>query len=202
MTSTLSRGDVIRKRCGLSLGLGITLSKFVKDFGITDDVVKMMYNSVIHPAMVFGLKGSALTKSNRSKIRRYETHILRTMRLHSKKTCTAKTVREFLDGKTVTRRIRVLRASYFGHIHRRPRGQHAYHYKPVSRKTGRPCITWLDNLHQDRTKYDFPESDWISAAGGKKDLKTMAEAICIWSVIIRPRPRNACLTQQLFDQES
>lgn len=158
----------------------MTLAKFIREFQISDSVVKMMYNCVIHPAMVFGLKASALTKANRNKIRRYENYIVRTMRLHSKKASTARTINEYLDGKTAMRRIRVLRASYFGHISRRPHNhllQHAYHYRAFPRKVGRPCITWLDNVAQDRTKYNFHNIEWETAAGDKNVIKRMAETI-------------------------
>lgn len=167
------------------MGVGTTLARFVKEFRINEAVVKMMYNSVIFPSMAFGLKGSALTKANRNKLRRYESYILRTMRHHSKKTESAKTVHEFLGGKTVMRRIRVQRASYFGHIMRRPTNhllQHAYRYGTVSRKIGRPCITWLNNLDQDREKYDYMLNDWIQGAENKVEIKTMAEDIYLESL--------------------
>lgn len=76
LTSTLSRGDIIRKRCGMAKGIGMNLARFVREFRISDSVVKLMYNSVIFPTMTFGLKGSALTKANRDKLRRYEKEII------------------------------------------------------------------------------------------------------------------------------
>lgn len=180
MTSSLSRGDTIRKRCGLSKGIGMNLANFVRQFNITDEVVKMMYNTVIFPTMVFGLRGVALTKSNRSKLRRYERDIIVAMRRNSRKTQSDKTVQEFLAGKTVNRRIRVLRSSYYGHVQRRPRNhllQHAFRYQPGIRKVGRPCITWLDSLRQDRNKYPYDYSEWLAAAEDKAEIKGMAETI-------------------------
>lgn len=164
----------------MTLGISMTVTKFVKDFRITDSVARMIYNTVLFPTMTFGLKGTALTKANRVKLRRYETQILRSLRRHSKSTARYSTVSKYLSGKTVMRRLRVYKASYFAHILRRPRThllQHAYRYKASYKKHGRPCITWLDNLAQDRKKYNFSEGEWNEAAKKKNCLKQLAETI-------------------------
>lgn len=89
-------------------------------------------------------------------------------------------IRSFLDGKTVNRRVRVMRASYFGHVQRRPEShllQHAFRYRASKKKVGRPCLTWLDSLRQDRQKYSYHYDEWLEAAKDKSDIKKMAETI-------------------------
>lgn len=132
VSSTLSRPNIVRRRCGIGLGVSKKLADFIKKYNISSDTVKMMYRSTVNPAITYGLRTVVLLKSNRRKVRRVERRCLQNMLKFAKKPAPIREVYTFLNGQTITRRIRVLRACYWGHIRRRPNNhllQHALRYK-------------------------------------------------------------------------
>lgn len=140
-----------------------------------------MYNTVVFPLMVFGLKVTTLTRENRRKLRRYERVCLKIMLKYSRKgDCTIRSARELLKGKTITKRIKVMRISYWGHVQRRPQNHMlrlAERYTCQKRKIGRPCYTNDNNMSEAFSKYTLTRQEWLTLSKNKHDLKKSAEEI-------------------------
>lgn len=142
--------------------------------------IKLLYKMVIEPTMTYGLKCAALTKANRSKLRRYERMILRDMLDNAGPAHMYSKIHDILDGKTITKRIKCLRMCYYGHILRRrdPHLLHAaYKHEAKNRKIGRPIYTWKNSLQQDMEYYKKSPSEWIELATDKKELISAAREI-------------------------
>lgn len=122
-----------------------------------------MYKTVIGPSLLYGTKVSVLTKKSRVSIANYEKLILRNIYQYCRKPKNLKfNARKLLDGKTINRRIRVGRISYFGHVMRRERNHPlklAFKLNHRKKKEGRPSQTWLKSLEQDFLKYENMNRD-------------------------------------------
>lgn len=134
--------------------------------------------------MTFGLKVTTLTKANRAKLRRTERRCLAMLLKYAyKKDTPHKRVRDFLRGKTVTRRVKVMRICYWGHIKRRPQNhmlRFAEKYlanTDEKRKVGRPSHTTKNNMSEAFSKYPHSNQFWRRLTTNKNMLKKEAENI-------------------------
>lgn len=137
---------------------------------------------VIAPAILYGTKVSTLTKRSRKQLAKYEKIIVKSIWHHCTKENDNKlNIRKELNGKTINRKIRVGRISYYGHIKRRPQNhplKMAYRFKFNKKKEGRPSYTWKDSLKQDLDRYrNISKEEWKSLANDKHKLKQKAEEI-------------------------
>lgn len=86
-----------------------------------------------------------------------------------------------LNGKTITKKIKIARIKYWGHIQRRGSDhllQLALKFKNVGKKKiGRPCFTWRDSLKKDMESYTFTKRDWHAIAENKELLKIVTEEL-------------------------
>lgn len=156
------------------------LSDFIRRNKLTRELSVTIYNTVLFPSIVHGLKVRTLTRQNRRCLRRYERVILGNMVRYSKTIQRPSTTRELLHGRTITRRIKVMRICYWGHICRRPRThmlQLAKNYCLTRRKIGRPSYTYKDSLQEAFSKYPIEASEWNQLSSDKVALKQYAENI-------------------------
>lgn len=156
MTDTLNRKGNSRDRCNLALRVSKSLVAYFGQYRPPWSLLRSIYDRVIHPVMIFGMKAASCTKANRSMLRRYERIILGDLLSVSSDKPLGKK-RDLLDGKTVTFRMRTARIRYYGHVQRRPAGsllQGALQFTKGYKKVGRPCFTWQDSLNQDLRRYD------------------------------------------------
>jgi hypothetical protein len=72
--------------------------------------------------MSYEPKGTALTKANRTQLRKYERLIMQNMAA-SASDHNNQTTHVILEGKTITKRITAYRIRYWAHIQRRPNNQ-------------------------------------------------------------------------------
>lgn len=144
-------------------------------------MVVQIYNTVIFPVMSYGLKVSTLTKGNRGKLRRTERRCLHTMLKFSfKQNNRHRRVKELLKGKTITRRIKVMKICYWGHVRRRPRNHMlrlSHKYIGERKKVGRPSFTDKDGMKEAFSKYSEDVKFWKEQSLNKKNLKSAAEKI-------------------------
>lgn len=182
ITSSLSRKDNVGKRCRSALILSQQLVDFIKHNRITKYTVIIIYNTVIFPMMTYSLKVTTLTRANRQKLRRYEKRCLSILLKYSRfRKQGPKKVNELLHGKTVTRRIKVMRLSYWGHVKRRPQ----HHMLKLAdtyscqkkKKVGRPSFTNKDSMKDTFVKYGLSIQQWNELANDKTKLKSAAESI-------------------------
>lgn len=112
----------------------------------------------------------------------YEKLILRSIYNHCKKPHNTKfNARKLLNGKTINRRVRVVRINYYGHILRRAENHPirlAYKLKFKKKKEGRPSITWKNSLEKDLNRYgEIDRETWKQLANDREKMKKTAEEI-------------------------
>lgn len=104
------------------------------------------------------------------------------MKFSYKKHNTFTRVREFLRRRTITRRVKVMRICYWGHIRRRPRNhmlrltgnqQHINGKK----KIGRPSYTDRDGMVEAFSKSTHSPTFWDNKSVNKTELKSAAERL-------------------------
>lgn len=141
-----------------------------------------MYNTVIFPLMTFGLKVTTLTRANRVKLRNTEKSCLSILLKFSyKRNNTFTRARQFLRGKTVTRRIKVMKICYWGHVKRRPTNHmlrlSAQLQSSAKKKIGRPSFTDKVGMKEAFSKYEHDIAFWEGKVNNKNELKREAEKI-------------------------
>lgn len=88
--------------------------------------------------------------------------------------------KELLRGKTVTRRLKVMKICYWGHVLRRPANHMlglAERYARYPKKIGRPSYTDKDGMKEAFSKYPLTVPEWKVLAESKVELKKQAEVI-------------------------
>ncbi|GBP10889.1 hypothetical protein EVAR_5467_1 [Eumeta japonica] len=85
---------------------------------------------------------------------------------------------EILEGKTITKIIKVRRICYYGHLLRRDQPHilnSALRYTTTERKVGRPIYTWEDSLRQDLNYHNRNQEE--SLAQNKMEMKKAADEL-------------------------
>lgn len=177
ITSGLCRKNTIRNRCKQAEKNGKALIQFVKEAKMDWQTVRTIYKMVIVPGMLYGLKVAALTKANRSRLRRYERLILWDLLQHARDKPPTRKAKDVLQGKTITKRLKCHRICYYGHVLRRER-PHLLHaalkYQARKKKVGRPIYTWKDSLTQSLATYNKTTDEWVSLAPHRDIFKAAA----------------------------
>ncbi|GBP79924.1 LINE-1 retrotransposable element ORF2 protein [Eumeta japonica] len=151
LTSKLSRRDTIKARRKQPIRNAKGLIPFIKKSKMHWKIAKLIYIMTISPSMTYGLNIVALTKSNRTRLRQYEREILKDMLQAARNQPKLKT-QEILEGKTITKIMKVRRICYYGPFLRRDQPHilnSALRYTTTERKVERPIYTWEDSLRQD-----------------------------------------------------
>jgi hypothetical protein len=89
----------------------------------------------IGPLMTYGLKGTALTKANKTQLRKYK--LITQNMAASAYDHNNQTTHAILEGKTITKRITAYRIRYWGNIQRKPNNhilQRALEYQIPTKK--------------------------------------------------------------------
>lgn len=123
-----------------------------------------------------------LQKKSRVSLANYEKLILKNIYSQCRKKENIKfNANKLLDGKTINRKCRVGRISYYGHILRREKNHPirlAFNLKFAKKKEGRPSLTWINSLDQDLSRYSNIDPDeWVRLAEDKGRIKSFAEEI-------------------------
>lgn len=169
LTDTLNRPATTKQRCVNAAKVSKLVVEFCKKFKPTWEIGKLIYNTVIAPSILYGTKTATLTKRSRVQLGKYEKQILKDIWNQCRKTDERKfNVRKELKGKTINRRVRVNRISYYGHIQRREEThpiKMAMKLKFNKKKHGRPSFTWKKSLEQDFNRYNgITEEEWSQIA--------------------------------------
>lgn len=182
LTQCLDRPITTKQRCKDTIKTAKVVIEFMKRYKPPWSLGKLIYKTVISPAITYGNKTATILKSNRFSMARYEHQIVREIWEHSRnRPAREVSVANLLEGQTAVKRTRVQRICYWGHIQRRPRNhplKTAMELKTSRRKLGRPAYTWNDTVKKDMEK--MPEVDintWKTLAKDKENLKRKAEEI-------------------------
>lgn len=159
ITSTLNRRETVSDRSQKALRAYFAIVAFVKAFKLQWTTTRKIYNSVIAPIILYGLKVTTLTKHNRDRLRDVEQQIVSGLYDASKHDTSEQDLgSEFdlekaLDGRTIIRKIRMARLLYWAHIQRMNESdivKLAAEYEiPTPFKRGRPCHNWKTCVEQD-----------------------------------------------------
>lgn len=182
LTETLDRPHTTRKRCMQAVNSSKIIVEFIRRYKPDWTLSKLIYKTVISPAITYGLKAAALVRRNRKSINRYELQILKEMLKYSRNRPRGRiTVSKLLDGKSAVKKVRVMRINYWGHIERRPEGHPLKVAKKLRysvKKRGRPAKTWNNSLIEDKNKLiNVTEEQWSELVKDKEKLKKVAEEI-------------------------
>lgn len=180
ITAAHNRKATIKTRCVKAIKNSKMLLPFIQNNKVEWKIALLMYKMVIRPCMTYGLNVSALTKANRSRLRKYERQILREL-LNAAKDSPKRKIKDILSGKTISKIIKVRRISFYGHILRRSTPhllQAAYDQKETKRKIGRPIYTWEDSLDHDISYYtNKTKEEWKVIAFNRALIKKEAEKV-------------------------
>lgn len=182
LSDTLDRPQTSRKRCKLAIGSSKIMIEFLRRYKPPWSLAKLMYKTVISPAITYGLKTATLIKRNRKSITKYEMQILKEMIKYCKDRPKGRlTASKLLDGKTAVKKIMVMRINYWGHIQRRVEGHPlkiAQNLRCKKKKIGRPAKTWNEAVREDKDRLpNITEEDWNRIVKDKYELKRQAELI-------------------------
>lgn len=180
ITAGHNRRNTVRTRCKQGMKNSKTLISLIKKTKMQWKTARILYKMIIEPTMTYGLKAAAITKANRSMLRRYERMILSDMLNHTRDPPKNTKTHQILQGKTITKRVKFLRMCYYGHILRRtpPHILHtALKFKARRLKIGRPIFTWNDSISHDMNYYNKTRNEWRELAKDRKKLQTEAREI-------------------------
>lgn len=181
-TETLDRPQTTRKRCVQAVGSSKAIIEFLRRYKPSWELAKLIYKTVVSPAITYELKAATLVKRNRKSVSKYEMQILKEMMKYCRDKPKGRLkLSRILDGKTATKKIRVMRIKYWGHIQRRESGHPlkvAQKLRYNKKKIGRPAKTWNDAVKEDKSMISgLGDKEWIELAKDKDKLKAKAEEI-------------------------
>lgn len=163
MTATLNRPEAIRQRCLKATRVSKIILPFLRKNKPPWGIVRRIYATVIIPTATFGLSAISLTSQNRRSLRRFERKTVKEWL----EACGLEkhiSTRKLLRNRTITKKIRVHRIMYWGHIMRR-KDNHLLHVaynfesKGPKRKC-RPCDTWHQSLDKDLASFGKTRQDY------------------------------------------
>lgn len=113
LTGTLDRPNTTRIRCRQAVNSARVVIEFVRKFKPSWDIAKLIYMTVISPAITYGLKGAALVKRNRKSIARYELQIIKELLKYCRNRPRGRIrVSRLLNGKSAVNRIREMQMKF------------------------------------------------------------------------------------------
>lgn len=171
LTARLERPKTVRTRCRNTVRLSRTIMDFLQKYKPSWQVGRVMYETVVAPAMLYGTQVSVLTKYSRRSLRGYENQIVQGMAAlcHTENgTNTTKTTSRLLQKRRITKKVRMHQMRWWGHVRRRPASHPtrvAGRLKPTRLRSCRPGFTWRDTVRQNMERYgDLSYDEWKQIA--------------------------------------
>lgn len=172
LTNNINRPATVRERIKSAFRICHSIVPFFTKNKLSFNLIRTMYHAVITPVITYGLKSAALTKRNRTSLRRAESQLICMLARISRDKPISKCSKFLLDNKTILKKISWYRLRYAGHIARREADhilQNALKYEIAGKKKhGRPCLTWKDSFKEEMYKLgleDLTEKpDWFDKA--------------------------------------
>lgn len=182
LTPKLDRPLTTRTRCRNTIKTSRVVMDFLKQHTPSWELGRLIYDTVLAPAMLYGTQTAVLTKHSRTSLRNYERQIVREMATlcrHEEPDALRRSIHVLLRKKRITQRVRVHQLRYWGHIQRRP----AIHpTKAASRlfasrlRPCRPSYTWWDSILSSMKRYrNLSYAEWEELAQNKERLHKKIE---------------------------
>lgn len=177
MTATLNRPESIRQRCLKATRVSKIILPFLQKNRPPWRIARRIYATVVIPTVTFGLNAISLTSQNRRSLRRFERKTVKEWLEacgHKKNVST----RKLLRNRTITKKIKIHRVMYWGHIKRREENHllHvAYNFQLSGPKRKcRPCDTWHQTLDKDLASFGKSRKDFEHLLMSKRLLRKEA----------------------------
>lgn len=171
LTSRLERPLTLRARCRNAVQVSKAIMDFLKRYKPSWEIGRIIYETVIAPAMIYGTQAAVLTKYSRRSIRGYESQIVQgmaTLCRNDQHTSPAKTVNALLNKRRITKKIRMYQMRYWGHIRRKPRDhplRAAARLRATRLRPCRPSFTWWESIESNVRRYgSMTYDEWKSMA--------------------------------------
>lgn len=177
LTPRLDRPLTTRTRCRNTVKTSKVVMEFLKHHNPSWELGRLIYDTVLAPAMLYGTQTAVLTKHSRTSLRNYERQIVREMAAlchHEGPDALRRSVNVLLRKKRITQRVRVHQLRYWGHVQRRPashptRAASRLHTSRL--RSCRPSHTWWDSILASMKRYrDLSYDDWVELAQSKERL--------------------------------
>lgn len=171
LTARLERPKTVRTRCRNSVRVSRAIMEFLRKYKPTWQLGRIIYESVIAPAMLYGTQVAVLTKYSRKSLRGYERQIVRGMANLCRRdgnVALPRTVNMLLQKRRITKKVRMYQMRWWGHVRRRPSShptRAAERLKATHLRPCRPSFTWWDSITQNMTRYgDLTYDEWKDLA--------------------------------------
>lgn len=110
LTPRLDRPLTTRTRCRNTVKMSKAVMDFLKKHNPSWDIGRLIYDTVLAPAMLYGTQTAVLTKHSRTSLLNYERQIVREMAAlcrHEEPNALQRSVRILLRNRRITQRVRV-----------------------------------------------------------------------------------------------
>ena len=174
MTATVSRPVTVKQRCLQGVKVSKAVLPFLRKNNVPWEIGRKVYQAVVVPTVMFGLNAISMTAQNRRSLRHFERKTVQEWY----KACggaTKVSTRKLLKNRTIVKKIKISRITYWGHITRR-QGNHLlqaaykFHLEGPKRKC-RPCDTWNQTLDKDLVSMRKERADFEGLLHNKNELK-------------------------------
>lgn len=186
ITSRLDRPLTVRARCRNTVRVSKVVMDFLRKRNPSWELGRLIYETVLAPAMLYGTQTAVLTKYSRTSLRNYERQIVREMAslcYHEDEDGRdmRRSVDVLLKRRRITKKVRAHQMRFWGHVMRRPRNNTLRAASNLSARRLRPCrpsFTWWDSIISNMKRYgDLSYAEWEELSGNKVKLHKKIEDI-------------------------
>lgn len=177
ITARLERPKTVRTRCRNAVRISQVIIDFLRKYRPSWQLGRIMYESVIAPAMIYGTQVAVLTKYSRRSIRGYERQVVQRMASLCRSTdgsVLPSSVNQLLNKKRITKKVRVYQMRWWGHVRRRSPSHPlrcAARMRATKLRSCRPGFTWWDSIHQTMHRFgDLSYAQWKDLANNKEQF--------------------------------
>lgn len=199
VNDNMHRRASIRGRCLSTVRLLKSIMPMLKSLRAPLEVLIRLYHSIISPSMLYGVKCGSMSITNERSLMNREIQMIRDLISIATQKPRNASFYKLLTGKTINRKVSVLRLRYFGHVSRRPLESLLKKARDLTytmpRRVGRPLYTFAHSLKRDQSK--FPEyigDDWHPLYNDKLKLHSITKQL----YKIRPLEPNDPLDENLL----
>lgn len=159
VNSDMERKSIIRKRVTNTTRMVKSIMPHLRSLKAPMDLMIKLYNTIIMPMLIYGLKSISLTQQNKRTLMNREVSIIKDLASIAYPKPPQILISQLLTNRTINRRVSVYRIRYYSHIKRSPPTSilhKALNYTVNSpRRFGRPLKTFNNTLMDDLTKYNL-----------------------------------------------
>lgn len=184
ITSQLDRPLTVRARCRNTVRVSKAVMDFLRKRNPSWELGRVIYETVLAPAMLYGTQIATLTKYSRTSLRNYERQIVREMAslcYHEDGLNLRRSVDILLRKRRITKKVRAHQLRFWGHVMRRPLNNPLRAASNLFARRLRPCrpaFTWWDTIIANMKRYgDLSYAEWEEISKDKEKLHKKIDEI-------------------------